>query len=236
MAEFKDLKKKITDKAKEQNACSEQYRAALRSGSIEDLLSVVIRNMEWCVRNKVVNGDILIEFGIDLLQANGVYVGYKGSVKTDKDVWVFKSKIDAIEALPNSTINRVVSWENSTINEVVSRDNSTINRVVSRDNSTINRVVSRDNSTINRVVSWENSTINEVVSWENSTINEVVSRDNSTINRVVSGDNSTINLSGNNIPKKIDVNGSGIVRDLTKRKIYIYKSRFEIVELLDNES
>jgi len=35
---------------------------------------------------------------------------------------------------------------------------------------------------------------------------------------------------GTKSPDKITVNGTGVIRDLDKNKIYIYKGKFEVVE------
>ena len=208
---YDKIKSDLLDFGKRNSACIGQYQRLYKAESIEDVISVVKDNFEWCIKYK--------DFA-DVLMANREQfaehrIWINQNVEIQEGVGfllVTEGSINA-ESYGTSTIN-AESYGTSTIN-VKSYGTSTIN-AESCDTSTIN-AKSWDTSMIN-VKSWDTSTIN-AESYGTSTIN-AESWDTSTIN-AESWDTSTMVIHTLNI--ECEVNDRSIAR-------YIYDNRIVIAD------
>ncbi len=56
---FEELKAEILRRAKEANACTEEYGRAYKATSLPELMTVVKDNFSWCVRQHVITGELI---------------------------------------------------------------------------------------------------------------------------------------------------------------------------------
>ena len=238
---YDKIKSDLLDFGKRNGACIGQYKRLHKAESIEDVISVVKDNFEWCIKYKDfadvlmanreqfaehriwINQDVEIQEGIGFLLVTERSINAKswGSSTINAESWG-SSTINA-ESYGTSTIN-AESYGTSTIN-AESYDTSTINaksygtstiNAESCDTSTIN-AKSCGSSTIN-AESYDTSTIN-AESYGTSTIN-AKSYGTSTIN-AESCDTSTMVIHTLNI--ECEVNDRSIAR-------YIYDNRIVIAD------
>ena len=228
---YDKIKSDLLDFGKRHGACIGQYQRLYKAESIEDVISVVKDNFEWCIqykdftdvlmanREQFAEHRIWINQNVEIQEGVGFLLATEGTINVNS----YGTSTINVNSCDTSTIN-VKSWDTSTIN-VNSWDTSTIN-VKSWDTSTINaesygtstiNAESYGTSTIN-VNSWDTSTIN-VKSWDTSTIN-AESCDTSTIN-VKSYGTSTMIIHTLNI--ECEVNDRSIAR-------YIYDNRIVIAD------
>ena len=208
---YDKIKSDLLDFGKRNSACIGQYQRLYKAESIEDVISVVKDNFEWCIKYK--------DFA-DVLMANREQfaehrIWINQNVEIQEGVGfllVTEGSINA-ESYGTSTIN-AESCDTSTIN-AKSCDTSTIN-AESLGSSMIN-AESYGTSTIN-AESWDTSTIN-AKSCDTSTIN-AESCNTSTIN-VKSWGTSTMVIHTLNI--ECEVNDRSIAR-------YIYDNRIVIAD------
>ena len=180
---YDKIKSDLLDFGKRNSACIGQYQRLYKAESIEDVISVVKDNFEWCIKYKdfadvlMANREqfaehrIWINQNVEIQEGVGFLLVTEGSINAES---YGTSTINA-ESCDTSTIN-AKSCDTSTIN-VKSYGTSTIN-AESYGTSTIN-AESLGSSTIN-AESYGTSTIN-AESWDTSTIN-AKSCDTSTIN------------------------------------------------------
>ena len=62
MEKFLELKNEILKRAKEKNACSEQYSLAIKSETINDGMQLIKDNFKWLVANNVIDGKIIDDY------------------------------------------------------------------------------------------------------------------------------------------------------------------------------
>ena len=72
MEKFNELKEKILRVAKNQSACSEQYKRAYSSKTIHDLCTVIRDNFHWCCNHSVLTPEIIETYKADFAE-NGIY-------------------------------------------------------------------------------------------------------------------------------------------------------------------
>lgn len=149
---YDKIKSDLLDFGKRHGACIGQYQRLYKAESIEDVISVVKDNFEWCIQYK--------DF-TDVLMANREqFAEHRIWINQNVEIQEGVGFLLATEGTINAT-----SWDTSTIN-AKSYGSSTIN-ATSCDTSTIN-AESYGTSTIN-VKSWGSSTIN-AESWGSSTM------------------------------------------------------------------
>ena len=71
MERFEKFKDIILNKAKEERACKEQYQRALKSGTFEDLISIIKDNFQWSINHKIID-PILIKEYKEEFHGNGI--------------------------------------------------------------------------------------------------------------------------------------------------------------------
>ena len=198
---YDKIKSDLLDFGKRNGACIGQYQRLYKTESIEDVISVVKDNFEWCIKYK--------DFA-DVLMANREqFAEHRIWINQNVEIQEGVGFLLVTEGSINAT-----SYDTSTIN-ATSCDTSTIN-ATSCDTSTIN-ATSYGTSTIN-ATSYGASTIN-ATSYGTSTIN-AKSYGTSTIN-AKSCDTSTMIIRTLNI--ECEVNDRSIAR-------YIYDNRIVIAD------
>jgi|GEM_PF-3431526 len=208
---YDKIKSDLLDFGKRNGACIGQYKRLHKAESIEDVISVVKDNFEWCIKYKdfadvlMANREQFAEHRIWINQDVEIQEGIGFLLVTERSI--------NAKSWGSSTIN-AESWGSSTIN-AESYGTSTIN-AESYDTSTIN-AESCGSSTIN-AESYDTSTIN-AESYGTSTIN-AKSYGTSTIN-AESCDTSTMVIHTLNI--ECEVNDRSIAR-------YIYDNRIVIAD------
>jgi len=60
--DFEELKKEISVKCKEKSACKPEFARLLKTENESELLQVLLDNIDWCVKEKVVDCDVLLKF------------------------------------------------------------------------------------------------------------------------------------------------------------------------------
>ena len=74
MENFKEQKEEIIKRAKESNACQTEFKKAIASKNVNELIAVVKDNLRWCIVNNMLDAESLeIIFGIELLKENHIY-------------------------------------------------------------------------------------------------------------------------------------------------------------------
>lgn len=102
---FNEIKAEILSRAKEANACKEQYGRAYTSGSLAELMQVVKDNFSWACCNKVITPD-LIEKYREEFASNDIYL----NVNVEHGYLLCDNS--SVEARNNSS---VVAWNNSSV-------------------------------------------------------------------------------------------------------------------------
>ena len=87
--EFQEIKSEILRRAQEQDACKPQYERAESVENSEGLLQVVRDNFGWCWSSKVIDADLLLEFGEELLWANRIYVRGNHNIELHETASIF---------------------------------------------------------------------------------------------------------------------------------------------------
>jgi hypothetical protein len=210
---WKEFQKIILKRAKEADACAEQYKRAKSAKDEKALLEAVRDNIGWCINQKVVDSAFLKEFTPEVLVEVGIFFSGTHEVRGCAAACFENS---TVRSYGNSTVR---SYGNSTVE---SFENSTVR---SYGNSTVE---SYGNSTVR---SFENSTVR---SYGNSTVE---SFENSTVR---SFENSTVESFGNSTAyvyngKVSNPSERAIIRYQDyyggpTTKIIVRKSAFEIVE------
>jgi len=234
--EFNELKDELLKRAKSRNACEKGYAMGLRSNSKADLLKTITDNWFWVFRNaKIVDAQFLEEhFTQEELNQAGIFT-QKVHVVTSMNAFACGSS--TVEAYGSSTItaydsSTVTACDSSTItaydsSTVTACDSSTI---TAYDSSTVkacgsSTIKACDSSTI---TAYGSSTVkacgsSTVTAYDSSTVKAC---DSSTVEAY---SNSYVeNRTGKEILPQSDY---AIVKDYHKHKIYIKKSKFEIVEV-----
>ena len=127
--EFEKIKSEILELAKEFNACREEYKKAYKSENIDELLSVVKENLSWCVNNKMLDANKLVElFTEEKLNSINIFT-------TGEHNLTVKEGLENIYTLGSSSAN-VETWGSSSAN-VKTLGSSSANESVLSDNSYI---------------------------------------------------------------------------------------------------
>jgi len=79
MTNFDSVKAKVLSIAKEKQACADQSDRARNASTIEELLQVVKDNFIWSCNNGILSPEMIEEFGIEVLNANKLYVNQNAS-------------------------------------------------------------------------------------------------------------------------------------------------------------
>ena len=74
MSEFSELKAEILRRAKATEACVDEYKKAAKAETAPELLRVVLTNIHWCVREKVVDVELLSKFPESELTEAGIFL------------------------------------------------------------------------------------------------------------------------------------------------------------------
>ena len=76
--DFKEIKSEILKRAKEKNACVEEYKKAYLSKSMQDLCNIIKNNFYWCINNSVLTIELLEE-NKELFAENQIYCNINAS-------------------------------------------------------------------------------------------------------------------------------------------------------------
>ena len=71
MERFEEFKTTILERAKKECASKEQYQRALKSGTFEDLISIIKDNFQWSINHKIID-PILIKEYKEEFHGNGI--------------------------------------------------------------------------------------------------------------------------------------------------------------------
>ena len=72
MERFEEFKDIILNKAKEESACKGQYQRALKSGTFEDLISIIKDNFQWSINHKIIDPILIKEYKQEF-NGNGIW-------------------------------------------------------------------------------------------------------------------------------------------------------------------
>ena len=72
--EFKEFKEEILKRAKEKEACSDEYKAAYKSVDFSELFLVISDNFNWVCEEKVIDIPLLEKLNEDILTENRFYI------------------------------------------------------------------------------------------------------------------------------------------------------------------
>ena len=113
--QFEIFKTARIAKLKANNACQTQLDRAIAANTPEDYLKVIVENINWLGRYKAITSDELLQFGDELLLANGIYVRKNAVAKLGKIY--FSSTVKAyfsstVEAYDSSTVE---AYDSSTV-------------------------------------------------------------------------------------------------------------------------
>jgi hypothetical protein len=112
--EFNEFKKEILRRAKEANACADEYRRAYRSNDYSELIQVIKDNFNFAVIRKVIDPS-LIEAYKDEFNANQIYCNVdvtSGFLLAWGNATVKAWGNATVEASDNATVK---AWGNATV-------------------------------------------------------------------------------------------------------------------------
>jgi hypothetical protein len=112
--EFKEFKNEILRRAKEANACTEQYRRAYKSNDFSELMRVIKDNFNFAVRCKVIDAP-LIETCKDEFNENKIYCNVdvsEGFLLASGSATVKASGSATVEASGSATVK---AWDSATV-------------------------------------------------------------------------------------------------------------------------
>ena len=100
--EFKELKQDILDRAKKCSACEPEYKRAYRAETKSELLQVIVDNIIWAYKEKMLDTQYMIENFSDLFEEFGIYATGQHEFK-DKSVTLLGSSSATIKTLGSSS-------------------------------------------------------------------------------------------------------------------------------------
>lgn len=71
--DFEDIKAEILNRAKAAKACTEQYRRAYKSETLQELCGVIKDNFNWCFNSEVITSNLLMQYREDFAQ-NDIFI------------------------------------------------------------------------------------------------------------------------------------------------------------------
>ena len=91
MKTFETFKDYIVTKAKELNACEEQFEKAYKAENYQELLKVITDNASWCYNNKLVNTEILANIPNEELVEANIYVNKQNVIQKEGLAYYYSS-------------------------------------------------------------------------------------------------------------------------------------------------
>lgn len=70
---FTEIKQVIIDRAKNADACADQFRRAAKAETMPELLKVITDNFHWCCGNKIIDIELLSKIEVPLLDEARLY-------------------------------------------------------------------------------------------------------------------------------------------------------------------
>ena len=122
MERFKEFKDIILNKAKEESACKGQYQRALKSGTFEDLISIIKDNFQWSINHKIIDPILIKEYKQEF-NGNGIWCNENicngfllatdnATVKAYGNATVRATDNATVEAYNNATVE---AYDNATV-------------------------------------------------------------------------------------------------------------------------
>jgi hypothetical protein len=170
MERFKEQKEEIIKRAKAANACKGEFQIAVAAENITDLITVIKKNLRWCIVNGMLEYRALEDiFGLELLKENHIYTQGVNKVRlTEGNAYIVM--------LGSSSVN-VKTLGSSSVN-VKTLGTSSAN------------VETLGTSSAN-VETWDSSSAN-VETWDSSSANVEIWDSSSKLETKVEGSNSFI--------------------------------------------
>ena len=138
MERFKEFKDIILNKAKEESACKGQYQRALKSGTFEDLISIIKDNFQWSINHKIIDPILIKEYKQEF-NGNGIWCNENicngfllatdnATVRATDNATVEATDNAAVRATGNATVRAygnatVEAYNNATVEAY---DNATV--------------------------------------------------------------------------------------------------------------
>ena len=122
MERFKEFKDIILNKAKEESACKGQYQRALKSGTFEDLISIIKDNFQWSINHKIIDPILIKEYKQEF-NGNGIWCN-----ENICNGFLLATDNATVEAYDNATVRAtgnatVEAYNNATVEAY---DNATV--------------------------------------------------------------------------------------------------------------
>jgi len=103
---FEQVKEDVIARCKKHGACQPEFKRILDSSDFQSLLQVLKDNMNWCLKEKMIDADYLeLMFGKELLWSNHIYTSGTNSVRL--------SEAKAVVVTLGSSQNTIKSWDSS---------------------------------------------------------------------------------------------------------------------------
>ena len=115
--EFNELKQDVLDRAKKCRACQPEYKRAYSSESKRELLQVIVDNLIWAYKEKMLDTQYMIEHFSDLFEEFGIYTTGQHEFK-DKSVTLLGSSSATIETWGSSSADYELKGDYSTIKDL----------------------------------------------------------------------------------------------------------------------
>ena len=138
MERFKEFKDIILNKAKEESECKGQYQRALKSGTFEDLISIIKDNFQWSINHKIIDPILIKEYKQEF-NGNGIWCNENicngfllatdnATVRATDNATVEATDNAAVRATGNATVRAygnatVEAYNNATVEAT---DNATV--------------------------------------------------------------------------------------------------------------
>ena len=127
---FTEIKQVIIDRAKNADACADQFRRAVEAETMPELLKVITDNFTWCCDHKIIDIELLSKIEVPLLDEARLYFnrdvsdGYclvlDAEVRASGNAEMLAFGNAKVEAFGNATVEAfgnatVRAWDNATV-------------------------------------------------------------------------------------------------------------------------
>jgi len=217
---FEQVKEDVIARCKKHGACQPEFKRILDSSDFQSLLQVLKDNMNWCLKEKMIDADYLeLMFGKELLWSNHIYTSGTNSVRL--------SEAKAVVVTLGSSQNTIKSWDSSQ-NTIESWDSS--QNTIKSLGSSQNTIKSWDSSQ-NTIESWDSSQ-NTIESWDSSQ-NTIKSWDSSQNTAAVGASSSAHIADYNSAKTKYELTDGDcpLIKHLTEKKVFVKTSAFTIEQI-----
>ncbi len=222
--EFNELKQDVLNRAKESRACDSQYKRAYKSETKEELLQVIIDNIFWCYRSKMLDTIYMLNNFSELLEDFGIYATGNHEIE-NKSVILLGSSSATIETCGSSSAT-IKTFDNSSATIKTCGSSSATIETCGSSSATI-KTCGSSSATI-KTCGSSSATIK---TFDNSSATIETCGSSSATIKTCDNSSATIKTCGSSSATYELKGDYSTIKDLIKMKLHVKKGKFEIVEI-----